>query len=381
MIGNYYQTLWINWYNMKTEIEKLDSLFKKNFVIPLIFLFLISFATRYFFIINYPGLYHNDAFEHVRQAEEIYKGEVTLQWMPLFHVVLGFFMLFSTNVVYVKMVSALIGSLSICSIYLFSREFFKNETVAFLSSLSISFLLGHLVWTTVPYADGLFLMWMFLGFREHLRGKTLLRNIFITLACASRVEAWYLIPIFLISDYKKPDYKYNAILFVFPVFWSLLNFVITGNPMAWVINRHTTFGLTPNPIDTFSGISKITTLLANTLGIPFLLIGIFGIYYWRRSETTKVIMLFIAIQIFMVLLQSVTYYDSIKYRSLLASTILLVLLSFLFYEALIEMYEKSKVDILLLMLIFSAYILWFSFSNLASSAQEISWYYNYFKTL
>ncbi len=214
--------------NAELQIFSASSLF-------IICIFLFSFILRFILIIKSPYLYSFDAYIFLMGLSSQY---------PLFTGLIKILISCGFSVFMIRVVIAVIASLSCIAFYFFSLRLFRNIAIAGVATLLMSIYPSFLVFSIVPYTESLFLLCFFSGlyfFLKEYEIKSsiyLKTGIFLGLACLTRYEGFLILPLIFTAIIIKirpapctlhlaPLFKIAVSLFWSPVALIFYNYLIT----------------------------------------------------------------------------------------------------------------------------------------------------------
>jgi len=201
----------------------------------LICVFAFSFILRFFLIIKGPYLYSFDAYIFLMGLSSQY---------PLFTGLIKILISCGFTVFMIRIVVALVASMSCIAFYLFSFRLFRNIAIARVAAILMIIYPSFLIFSIVPYTESLFLLLFFTGLYLFLKeyeiksSSYLKTGIFLGLACLTRYEGFLILPLIfaavLIKMHLAPCTLRPATLFKIAVslFWSpvaliFYNYLIT----------------------------------------------------------------------------------------------------------------------------------------------------------
>jgi len=210
---------------------------------------------------------------------------------PLFHLVVSFvygvFLNFSENAANfsVKMVSPLLGSLTLIFFYFISRELF-NKKIAFFSLLFLAFIPLHIDYSVFSYIDGTVTFLAVLSVYLALKNKIALSAVTAGLTILTKYNGIFILPAILFIVYlknkKKKDLIKNFLIVLIIAgaigsIWFIRNWIYLGNPV-WPFLNNLFHGFevisfaesatgSINILNIFS-ITAITSLYLGIFGVP-----------------------------------------------------------------------------------------------------------------
>ncbi|MBI5376714.1 MAG: glycosyltransferase family 39 protein [Candidatus Schekmanbacteria bacterium] len=225
-------------------------------------IFLISFFIRAIFLLLTDNTCGDPAGKIIVSLEWLkHPSFITYGFsFPFFHYLISLIIyLFDSPMISTRILSLVIGSLTIFPFYSLVCILFDKKTAIY-SSIFLSFLYHHILYSTQTMNDATFLflvissIFYFFKNLNLAHGETkpvILSSTFLLAAEMTRFEAWILIP-FLIFFIASKKISLNTFLFTvislsFPVFWITGNYIGTGVfiPLANInINVHAQEGFT-----------------------------------------------------------------------------------------------------------------------------------------
>jgi len=219
-------------HRLKAELQT----FSANSLFPdIIYIAFLSFILRLILIIESPYLYSFDAYIFLMGLSSQY---------PLFTGLIKILISCGFSVFMIRIVIAVIASLSCVAFYLFSLRLFRNNKIAWSAALLMITYPSFLIFSIVPYTEPLFLLCFFTGLYFFLEEYEINSNsylktgIFLGLACLTRYEGFLILPLIFTAIIIKmrsesctlrpaPFFKTAVLLFWSPLALIFYNYLIT----------------------------------------------------------------------------------------------------------------------------------------------------------
>ena len=224
--------------------------------VKVIFIFLIAFSLRVWFIENYTAPLVGDEVGYNSLAVSLLegKGYVNSQGIPTAHRSPGYplflyiiFYFFGRDYFIVRIIQAIIDSILCILIYYLGRKLFDNK-VGFLAAILASIHLGFIAQPAKILTEGLatFLLFIaiifFLKSKQNCHRKTYysLTGIFIGLCCLVRPSFIIIFPLFgsmIIYDLLKKTFSFKTVIKILLIY--LMSFMVIILP--WAIRNYKVF--------------------------------------------------------------------------------------------------------------------------------------------
>lgn len=203
-------------------------------------IFVFGFVLRLGLLLAFPAPYGNDAFGRLYFRDTLFLAH----WLPLTQAGVYFLSLLTDKIVFIRVLFAVLGSLSACGFYLFLRLFVARP-FALLGGLLFAVNALYVILSLMPYQDVLFLGLFYAALALLLRGEPKLRSkagmLLYGLACLTRYESWFVLPVLVLwktkidaagltlANVSKSFLKATIFFGWAPLLWLLLSQLHWGN--------------------------------------------------------------------------------------------------------------------------------------------------------
>lgn len=283
---------------MKIKFIKLKNITNIYIVI---FLVLFSFSLIMFFK-QYMFFYEGDVMGRLIFSETLftrnlkynieYYSFVSGIWLPFFHLMENFILLFFSNPVeIIYEVILILSIMTVIIFYFLIKKLFKKKIAIVSSILLISFpiFLGFSLqaMTEIPFLFFLFLSFYF--FLDIKKNKNFIWfSISYFIASMTRHEAWIFIPLFIIFLPKKisklKKYIFVLIILLYPTFLFLINFYYHQDLLRIPTVIQTAMIKIDNCVIDFSNTSQFLFLFYNSFPMMEFIFGIIGLLIFIKKN-------------------------------------------------------------------------------------------------
>jgi len=289
----------------------------------LLIVFAAALSFRLVLLILFPVPYGNDAAGRLYFRDTLWIGH----WLPVTQALVNATFAVTQSVGMVRLIFAIMTSLSTAAFALYMQTFASRRTAFFGGILfATNSLLVFL--SLMPYQEVVFLGLLFgsLAFFNRFLFSAATKSDFLAgsllygLACLTRYEAWFILPVLLFAMIRRALPSGDALSIVRttaktfagllwgPTLWMLINWFKWGSPAAFLFHRadHTFYAWAPH-----SEAERIVNYLGMMLywlgrfGSPLMLLAIPGIWVvWKNQKSllpvlTPVIILLIMVMAFL----------------------------------------------------------------------------------
>ena len=210
-------------------MTRVRSLLRSKTAGDLALIFSLAAALRLLLLFLFPVPYGHDGFGRLFFKDHVFLGH----WLPLTQLIVWASHRCLGDLFLVRLVFALLTSLSGWGFYFFLR-LLVDRRLAMIGGLLFSFDALFLFLSLMPYQDVLFLGLLFgaLAFLSRGEGKvSLSASLLLGLACLTRYESWFLLPVLFFSGLSRISSGPHTHL-LFPVVRSLL--LLGWAPLVWL---------------------------------------------------------------------------------------------------------------------------------------------------
>jgi hypothetical protein len=212
-------------------------------------------------------------------------------WLPGYLVLTGLFSFIISEPLYsIRILNTVLGTLTIYFYFNWIRNIF-DEKVALLSAAVLTFMPIHMGLSSTGLTETTLLFFVVFAFSSSGYGNKK-SNLYVYFGIASyflaltiRYEAWVLLPFFILFQYielenRKIIVLSLIVLMIFPLFWTISNFLNTGDPF-YGITAAKIGGKMVNaePVGLFRGAKSLIEKLAHFLSPAFFLGCAFGLLW------------------------------------------------------------------------------------------------------
>ena len=241
---------------------------------------IILLALQIYFISN--GFYSISADEagHTIDALRFYSGDSLFGiWLPFQKIFLGFFLLFGDMFWMPRIISMIIGVLTLWILMKLTEELFNDKKITLTTGFLGSIFMGFTVFGVLPLAEIYFFFFLLLTIYLLLKENSwvILTTVILT---SIRFEGWVFALVIGAILYRRIGLK-ALIVFIFPLFWIILSYFETGSLLGFITQ--------------VSARKRVFTV-EDSVFYNFLLIGIYslsilGIFYLKKNKTYALIFL------------------------------------------------------------------------------------------
>lgn len=203
-------------------------------------IFIFGLALRLGLLLAFPAPFGNDAFGRLYFRDTLFLAH----WLPLAQAFVYFPALLTDKIEFIRVLFAVLGSLSACGFYLFLR-LFTARPFALLGGFLFAVNALYVILSLMPYQDVLFLGLFYAALALLLRGEPKLRSkagiLLYGLACLTRYESWFVLPLLVLwkskidaagltlANVSKSFLKATIFFGWAPLLWLLLSQLHWGN--------------------------------------------------------------------------------------------------------------------------------------------------------
>lgn len=203
-------------------------------------IFVFGLVLRLALLLAFPAPFGNDAFGRLYFRDTLFLAH----WLPLAQAFVFFPALLTDKIVFIRLLFAVLASLSACGFYLFLR-LFVAQPFALLGGLLFAVNALYVILSLMPYQDVLFLGLFYAALALLLCDEPKLQSkagaALYGLACLTRYESWFVLPVLVLWKTKidaagltlakvSKSFLKAAIFFGWaPLLWLLLSQLHWGN--------------------------------------------------------------------------------------------------------------------------------------------------------
>ncbi|MDH5533146.1 MAG: glycosyltransferase family 39 protein [Candidatus Pacebacteria bacterium] len=298
---------------------------KKNWIISIFILFLSTLFIFSLLEITNPMIGEGDAYSRAIISKRLFdKGQlfnlgITNTWLPLHFSLLNILSSFNLNIfTSQRIVTSIFSILSIYSLYLYSKEVFKDQKVAILSGVIFGLLPLRIILSTQTLSETTFLFFFILAMlfliKRHTTKNLLFFMILFNLSAAIRFESWLIIPLIILylilnnKINKNIKFLYFLSLLLFPITWIINNFKDNGTLFYFFNNKYNIAQRTT--INEFYNLNLSIKAwegqLLQLFPIEILIITIFSYkYLFKKLTLKKAFSYFLPIYLYIILILQV----------------------------------------------------------------------------
>ena len=299
---------------------KLKNINRYN-LLDVIFIMLLGVIYRVVLLLIFPALYGGDSVGRLFYRDSIF----FYHWLPLTQSVIVLTFKLTKSVFAVRIAIAVAGALAAWGFYAFLR-LLAPKRVAFIGGIIFTLCPLYIYLSLVPYQEVIFLG-LFYGGLAFLfkRGEASGSNwgyLLYGLACLTRYEAWFLLPILFLVNIKRVWKSKEGIYLLIamlqllfalgwgPMLWMILNEIHWGSFTAFLFHREGSAYVGQPHLDILGSFTYLGRMVfwIFKYGSPLVLLALPGFYAYRKNTKKFPLLLQLAMFLGLLVLIFLTFF-------------------------------------------------------------------------